>query len=341
VTADASPAGATLGRAQAPVPEAVAGGPPRAAGARRRWDADSAFALALRLSSLCVLAAVVLLLIETLKGAAPALRAYGPAFLVGTAWDPVAEHFGALPYVLGTLVTSALALLFAVPFGIGAAVFLAEIAPPGPAAIVSFLIELLASIPSIVYGLWGVFVLAPFLRVHTEPWLIAHLGFLPLFRGFPFGLGILPAGLVLAVMIVPTVTSVSREILRALPVSLRGAALALGATRAEAIGVTLDAARPGILGAVILALGRALGETMAVTMVIGNSNRLSWSLLAPGATMASVIANEFTEAVGRMHLASLFEVALVLFGITLVVNALARAIVAAATGGRRDVAGAA
>jgi phosphate transport system permease protein len=307
----------------------------------RRFSADDAFALALRVASLTVLAALALLIVETLQGAGPAIHAYGPAFLTGTAWDPVAERFGALPYVFGTLVTSGLALLLAVPFGIGAAVFLAEIAPPRVGGVVSFLIELLASIPSIVYGLWGVFVLAPFLRSIVEPWLIHHLGFLPLFQGFPFGLGILNAGLVLAVMIVPTVTSVSREILRALPDSLRGAALALGATRAEAIGVTLDAARPGILGAVILALGRALGETMAVTMVIGNTNRISWSLLSPGSTMASVIANEFTEAVGKLHLSALFEVALVLFLVSLVVNAVARLIVLAATGGRRDVAGAA
>jgi phosphate transport system permease protein len=309
--------------------------------APRRWGSDDAFALALRLASLAVLAAVALLVWETWRGAAPAMHAYGFAFLTGTQWDPVAERFGALPYIAGTLVTSAIALALAVPFGVGAAVFLAEIAPPGLGAVISFMIELLASIPSIVYGLWGVFVLAPFLRTTVEPWLIGHLGFLPLFQGFPFGLGILPAGLVLAIMVVPTVTSVSREILRALPDSLRGAALALGATRAEAIDVTLDAARPGILGAVILALGRALGETMAVTMLIGNSNHLSWSLLAPGATMASVIANEFTEAVGKLHLAALFEVALVLFVVTLIVNAAARLIVLAATGGRRDVAGAA
>ena len=309
---------------------------------RGRWrGADGALGFALRACSLLVLAAVALLIEETLRGALPALRAYGLPFLAGTSWDPVAEKFGALPYIVGTLVTSAIALLLAVPAGVGAAVFLTEMAPPRLAAVVSFLIELLASIPSIVYGLWGVFVLAPVLRSSVEPWLIAHLGFVPLFSGFPFGLGVLPAGLVLAVMVVPTVTSVSREILRALPDTLRGAALALGATRAEAIGVTLDAARPGILGAVILALGRALGETMAVTMIIGNSNRLSWSLLAPGATMASVIANEFTEAVGRMHLAALFEVALILFAVTLVVNAIARWIVQAATGGRRDVAGAA
>jgi phosphate transport system permease protein len=307
----------------------------------RRFSADDAFALALRLASGTVLVAVSLLIWETWRGAGPALHAFGPAFLTGTAWDPVAEKFGALPYVVGTLVTSGIALLLAVPFGVGAAVFLSEIASPRPGAVISFMIELLASIPSIVYGLWGVFVLAPFLRTMVEPWLIKHLGFMPLFQGFPFGLGILPAGLVLAIMVVPTVTSVSREILRALPDSLRGAALALGATRAEAIGVTLDAARPGILGAVILALGRALGETMAVTMLIGNTNHLSWSLLGPGATMASVIANEFTEAVGKLHLAALFEVALVLFMVTLVVNAVARLIVLAATGGRRDVAGAA
>jgi phosphate transport system permease protein len=309
--------------------------------APRRLSADDAFAAALRIASLAVLAAVVLLVVETLRGAGPALHTYGWAFLAGREWDPVAERFGALPYVVGTLVTSALALLLAVPFGIGAAVFLSEIAPPRLGATISFMIELLASIPSIVYGLWGVFVLAPFLRTSVEPWLIQHLGFLPLFSGFPFGIGILPAGLVLAIMVVPTVTSVTREILRALPDSLRGAALALGATRAEAIGVTLDAARPGILGAVILALGRALGETMAVTMLIGNSNRMSWSLLAPGSTMASVIANEFTEAVSKLHLAALCEVALVLFVVTLIVNAVARLIVLAATGGRRDVAGAA
>ena len=307
----------------------------------RRFGADDAFALALRLASLVVLAAIVLLFVETWRGATPALGHYGLGFLAGTDWDPVAERFGALPYVYGTLVTSALALLVAVPFSIGSAVFLAEIAPPRLGVVVSFMIELLASIPSIVYGLWGVFVLAPFLRTSVEPWLIAHLGFLPLFQGFPFGIGILPAGLVLAIMIVPTITSISREILRAIPQSLRGAALALGATRSEAIGVTLDAARPGILGAVILGLGRALGETMAVTMVIGNTNHISLSLLSPGATMASVIANEFTEAVGKLHLAALFEVALVLFLVTLIVNAAARLIVLTTAGGRRDVAGAA
>jgi len=198
--------------------------------------------------------------------------------------------------------------------------------------------ELLAAIPSIVYGIWGFFVLAPVLRTTVEPWLIAKLGFLPLFSGFPFGIGILNAGIVLAIMIVPTIISISREILLQTPQSLREAALALGATRSEAIAVAVDAARPGILGATILALGRALGETMAVTMVIGNTNLITGSLLSPGATMASVIANEFTEATTELHLAALTEIALALFVVTVIVNALARALVYWATGGRREVA---
>src|SRR5262249_51107546 len=244
------------------------------------------------------------------RAALPAIRATGLHFLVGTDWDPITDRYGALPYLWGTLVTSAIAMLLAVPTGIAAAVYLAELAPPVIGEAVSFVIELLASIPSIVYGIWGVFVLAPFLRAGGAPVLVAPLGFLPLFRGFPFGLGILNAGIVLAIMVVPTVTALSREILRSMPRSLTESALALGATRAEGLAVTLDAARPGLLGACILALGRALGETMAVTMVIGNSNRISASLLAPGATMASLIANEFTEATGKVYLSALIEIAL-------------------------------
>ena len=295
------------------------------------------------LEALCVLVLLVIALIvwECAHGALPSIRASGLRFLVGTDWDPITDRYGALPYLCGTLMTSALAMLLAVPTGIGAAVFLAELATPWVGEAISFVIELLASIPSIVFGIWGVFVLAPWLRSALEPWLIAHLGFLPLFQGFPFGLGILNAGIVLAIMVVPTVTALSREILRSMPRSLSEAALALGATRAEGLGVTLDAARPGLLGACILALGRALGETMAVTMVIGNSNRITASLLAPGATMASVIANEFTEATGKLYLSALIEIALVLFALTLVVNAIARLLVHFATGGRRDVAGAA
>ena len=288
-----------------------------------------------------VLAVAALILYETARGAAPSISAFGLRFLVGTEWDPVAERFGALPYIFGTLVSSALALALALPLGIGTAVFLAELAPPRIGDGVAFLVELLAAIPSIVYGIWGVFVLAPWLRVALEPWLIQHLGFLPLFQGFPFGIGMLNAGIVLAVMVSPTIISLSRQILLALPGSLREAALAMGATRAEAIGVMLDGARPGLLGAAILGLGRALGETMAVTMVIGNTNRISASLLAPGATMASVIANEFTEATGRLYLSALTEIALVLFALTVVLNGLARLLVRSATGARRDIAGAA
>jgi len=294
-------------------------------GARRAVvRADDLYRALLRSLGFLVLAVIALIVWECVRGAGPAMHAFGPRFLVGTEWDPIADHYGALPYLYGTLVTSLLAMLMAVPVGVGAAAFLAELAPPLVGGVVSFVIELLASIPSIVYGIWGAFVLAPWLRVVVEPWLIAHLGFLPLFQGFPFGLGILNAGIVLAIMVVPTVTAVSREILQTMPRALPEAALALGATRAEALAVTLDAARPGILGAVILALGRALGETMAVTMVIGNTNRITASLLSPGATMASVIANEFTEATGKLYLSALIEIALVLFALTILLNVAAR-----------------
>jgi phosphate transport system permease protein len=288
-----------------------------------------------------VFAVAVLILYETARGAGPAISALGWGFLTSTSWDPVAEHFGALPYLYGTVVSATLALALALPLGIGTAVFLAELAPRRLGEAVAFLVELLAAIPSIVYGIWGVFVLAPWLRVALEPWLITHLGFLPLFRGFPFGIGMLNAGIVLAVMVSPTIISLSREILLSLPRSLREAALAMGATRAEAIAVMLDGARPGLLGAAILGLGRALGETMAVTMVIGNTNRISASLLAPSATMASVIANEFTEATGKLYLSALTEIALVLFALTIVVNAIARLLVRMTMGARRDIAGAA
>jgi phosphate transport system permease protein len=282
---------------------------------------------------------VALIVYEVVRGALPSIRAIGWGFLVRTEWDPVQDHFGALPYVYGTLVSSLLALLMAVPLGIGSAVFLADLAGRRLSAITSFVMELLAAIPSIVFGIWGLFVLAPFLRTMVEPWLIQHFGMLPLFRGYPFGIGMLNAGIVLAIMILPTIVSISREVLLATPRTLREASLALGATRAESIGVMLDAARPGILGAIILALGRALGETMAVTMVIGNTNHISLSLLDPGATMSSIIANEFTEATTDIYLSALIQIALVLFVLTLVVNALARALVLMTTGGRRDVAG--
>jgi len=301
---------------------------------------DGMYRGALAAAAAVVFIIVALIVIEITHGSLQSIRTLGWGFLVQTQWDPVADHYGALPYLYGTLVSSLLALVLAVPLGLGSAVFLAELAKGRTAAIVSFVMELLAAIPSIVYGIWGFFVLAPFLRTTLEPWLIANFGYLPLFRGVPFGIGMLNAGIVLAIMIIPTIVSISREVLLAIPRSLREASLALGATRAEALGVTLDAAKPGILGSIVLALGRALGETMAVTMVIGNTNRISASLLDPSATMASVIANEFTEATGALYLSALIQIALVLFAVTIIVNALARSLVWLTTGGRRDVAGA-
>ena len=307
--------------------------PPR----RRGPTVDGLYKGALAAAAAVVFFIVALIVIEITHGSLLSIHTLGWGFLVQTQWDPVADHYGALPYLYGTLVSSILALVLAVPLGIGSAIFLAELAKGRAAATVSFVMELLAAIPSIVYGIWGFFVLAPFLRTLLEPWLIANFGYLPLFRGTPFGIGMLNAGIVLAIMIVPTIVSISREVLLAIPRSLREASLALGATRAEAIGITLDAAKPGILGSIILALGRALGETMAVTMVIGNTNRISASIIDPAATMASVIANEFTEATGALYLSALIQIALVLFAVTIVVNALARGLVWLTTGGRRDI----
>ena len=310
--------------------------PPR----RRGPTIDGVYRLVLASAAAVVFVIVALIAIEVAHGSMPSMRVLGFGFLTQTQWDPVADHYGALPYLYGTLVSSLLALIIAVPLGLGSAVFLAELAKGKTAATVSFVMELLAAIPSIVYGIWGFFVLAPFLRTVLEPWLISNFGYLPLFRGTPFGIGMLSAGIVLAIMIVPTIVSISREVLLAIPRTLREGSLALGATRAEAIGITLDAAKPGILGSVVLALGRALGETMAVTMVIGNTNRISASLLDPSATMASVIANEFTEATGAVYLSALIQIALVLFAVTIVVNGLARGLVWLTTGGRRDIAAA-
>ncbi len=290
--------------------------------------ADPAFAWLAQLLGIAILALVVLIAVEMGSGAGLALARFGPGFLVGTTWDPVQGQFGALPFIYGTLVTSALALLLGGPIALGAAIFLAELAPGwlrGPA---SYLVELLAAIPSVVYGLWGIFVLAPLLRTAVEPFLAATLGFLPLFQGPFYGVGFLAGGVILAIMVVPTIAAVSRDVIRAVPNDQREAMLALGATRWETIrhGV-LPVARPGILGAVILGLGRALGETMAVTMVIGNRPEIAASLFAPGYTMAAIIANEFTEATYDLYLAALLEIGLVLFLVTLLVNAVARLLV--------------
>ncbi|MDI6878167.1 MAG: phosphate ABC transporter permease subunit PstC [Desulfitobacteriaceae bacterium] len=253
---------------------------------------------------------------------------FGLSFITHVIWDPVKEQFGALTFIYGTLVTSLLALIIAGPIGIGTAIFLNEIAPRRLRVIVSFLVELLAAIPSVVYGLWGIFVLAPWLKEVLEPGLAKWFGFLPLFQGHPLGLGMLAGGLILAVMVLPTIAAISREVLAAVPSSHREAALALGATQWEMIRMAvLSYSKSGILGAIMLGLGRALGETMAVTMVIGNRPEILPSLFAPAYSMASVIANEFTEATSELYLSALVEIALILFGITLVLNTLARLLV--------------
>jgi phosphate transport system permease protein len=257
-------------------------------------------------------------------------------FLTGSNWDPVAESFGALPFIYGTLVTSGVAIVIALPVSVGLAVFLVEMGPARVRPFVSFLIETLAAIPSVVYGLWGLFVLVPLLRETVEPALGAALGFLPLFRGPPIGLGYLAAGLILAVMILPTIASVTIEVLKTTPPALREGALALGGTRWEAIRMAvLPHARAGIVGAALLGLGRALGETMAVTMVIGNSPEIQASLFAPGYTLPAILANEFSEATSGMHLAALAGLGLVLFGLTLVLNAAARLVISAVRGAER------
>lgn len=270
--------------------------------------------------------------------ALPSLKAFGWRFIVTSTWDPVAEIFGALPFIYGTVVSSLLGLMIAVPVGLGAAIYLAELAPLRVRPPIAFLIELLAAIPSVVYGLWGIFVLAPWLRAWVQPALGNWLGLLPLFQGPPYGVGMLAAGVILAIMIVPFITAVSREVLLAVPNSQREAALALGATRWETTRTAvLRYGRSGLIGAILLGLGRALGETMAVTMVIGNRPEIALSLFAPGYTMASVIANEFTEATSDLYLAALIEIGFLLLVVTVVVNALARLLVSRFGGPVKEV----
>jgi phosphate transport system permease protein len=278
----------------------------------------------------CALATPVLLAFiayEIGSAAWPALHAFGWHFLTSSEWDPVNGHFGAAPAIYGTLVSSLLALVIATPLALGVAVFLSEFAPSWLRTPVAFLVDLLAAIPSVVYGLWGIFVLVPLLRDHAMPFLrdTLHLGATPFFTGPAYGPSMLAAGVILAIMALPYISAVSREVLRAVPRSQREAALALGATRWEAIrDAVIPNARSGIIGGIILGLGRALGETMAVTMVIGNRPEISASLYAPGYTMASLIANEFSEATSDLHLSALMAVGAVLFAITIVVNAIAR-----------------
>lgn len=290
---------------------------------------DRLFARLLAAMAGVVLVIMAAMLAALTVGAWPAIRKFGPAFFATSTWDPVAGDFGALPFVYGTLVSSAVALALAVPLGLGVAIFLSELAPGWLRRPVGFLIELLAAIPSVVYGLWGIFVLVPWVRTTLSPSLKATLGFLPLFDGPPLGIGMLAAGLILAIMVVPFIIAASTEVMRAVPTSQREAALSLGATVWETTRTAvIPYARSGIVGAIFLALARALGETMAVTMVIGNVPQIRASLLAPGYTIAAVIANEFAEATDDLYVAALIYAGLVLFLVTLTVNILARLLVA-------------
>ena len=299
--------------------------PPVAVARRHREWTDAAFRAALTAVALLVVVLVAWMLVQLVITAMPAIRRFGAAFLWTSRWDPVHDVFGAVAFAYGTVASSLLALLLAVPVSLGAAVYLAEIAPSAVSTVLSFVIELLASIPSVILGLWGIFVMAPWLRRVVEPALAAVFGWLPLFSGPAYGIGLLAGGVILAIMLLPIISSVSREVIRAVPQSQREAAYALGATRWEMIRRTvLPYGRTGLIGAVILGLGRALGETMAVTMVIGNRPQVSASLFQPAYTIAAALANEFSEATTDLYVSALIELAAVLFVISLVVNAVAR-----------------
>jgi phosphate transport system permease protein len=328
--------------AKTPLPNVDRAGPEWAAQpARRRLSqtartraADLAFRVLTGLCAVVVVGLVVLILVELILQSRLSLAQFGLRFFASEAWDPVLGEFGALPFVYGTLVSSLLALVLAVPLAVGVAIFLTEMCPRPLRAPLSFTTELLAAIPSVIYGLWAIFVLVPLLREQVQPWLATHFGWTGLFEGPPYGIGMLAGGVILAVMIIPIISSITREVLTAVPRHQREAALALGATRWEMIRLgVLRNARAGVFGAIILGLGRALGETMAVTMVIGNRPEIAKSLFAPGYTMASVIANEFTEATEDLYLSALIEIGLALFVVTVLVNALARLLVWTATRG--------
>jgi phosphate transport system permease protein len=319
-------------RTQPPSPAAAYGAMARAWNWRRALrptgnTGDAVFRGLLFLSALLVVLIVSGMIIEMASNSTLSIREFGFKFLYSSTWDPIQGEFGALPFIYGTVVSSILALLIAVPLSLGVAIFLVEQAPRQLARPVAFLVELLAAIPSVVYGLWGIFVLAPFLRVYVEPPLARWFGWLPLFQGTITGIGLFTGGIILAIMITPIISAVVRDVLAAVPVSQREAALALGATKWETTRVVLANASSGIAGAIILGLGRAIGETMAVTMVIGNRPQISASLFEPSYTIASVLANEFTEATDDLYLSALVELGLILFLVTFAVNGIAKLLV--------------
>lgn len=290
---------------------------------------DAAFQQVTRAAAIVVLLLLSGVMISLVDGSIPALRAFGFEFLVSSRWNPVTNVFGALPAIYGTVITSLIAMLIAVPVGLMIAFFLAELCPQWLRQPIGIAIELLAGIPSIIYGIWGLFVFAPFLQETLQPFLINTLGNIPgigpAFGGPPYGIGLLTSGLILAIMVLPFVTSISRDVFSAVPPVLKEAAYGLGCTTWEVVrNVVLPYARVGVIGGIMLSLGRALGETMAVTFVIGNAHRISPSLLAPGTTISATIANEFTEAVGDLYTSALIELGLLLFVITFIVLAFAR-----------------
>ena len=319
--------------------------PASAYGARARvWDwrralsptgdlGDAVFRGALFLCALLLLLIVAAMIAAMASMSTLSMREFGWGFLTSSQWNPLANKFGAWPFIYGTVMSSIIALLISVPLSLGVAVFLVEQAPARVARPLTFLVELLAAIPSVVYGLWGIFVLAPFLRVHIMPPLQNWFGFLPLFQGSITGISLLTGGVILAIMITPIISAVVRDVLAAVPVSQREAALALGATRWETTRVVLANGGPGIAGAIILGLGRAVGETMAVTMLIGNRPEVSASLFAPSYTIASVLANEFREATGDLYVSALVQLGLILFFVTFVINGAARLLVWSVTRG--------
>src|SRR5712671_4418355 len=296
---------------------------------------DALFGWTMRLCGLAVVSLLVLIVYELIARSQLSWHAFGWKFFAQSDWNPVEEQFGALPFIYGTVVSSILSLVIAVPLAVGVAVFITEMCPVALRGMLSFTTELLAAIPSVIYGLWAIFILVPLLRTYVQPFLAKTLGWTELFTGPPYGIGMLAAGVILAIMIIPIISSITREVLTVVPQHQREAVLALGATRWEMIRMgVLRNARAGIVGAIILGLGRALGETMAVTMVIGNRPEIAKSLFAPGYTMASVLANEFTEATGDIYLSALVEIGLALFLVTIVVNALARLMVWSVTRGQ-------
>lgn len=294
---------------------------------------DKIFRSVLLIAATSIVMLVVGILFMMAWNSWPTITKFGIAFLYGSEWAPAQEQFGALPFIYGSVVSSLLALLIAVPVSIGIAIFLVEQAPRSVARPIAFMIELLAAIPSVVYGLWGIFVLAPFIRNYLGPVLQDNLGFLPIFQGRLTGIGLFTAGLILAIMVTPIITAVVRDVLEAVPTNQREAALALGATKWETTRIVLGNAASGIAGAVVLGLGRAIGETMAVTMVIGNSPQISASLFEPAYTIASVLAANFADATDEIYLSALIEIGLVLFLVTFIVNALAKLLIMSVTRG--------